>query len=137
MTKITAEHLSDGAFDYIRQSTTDQLMHNQESRRRQYGSAERARQFGWISVEVIADSSCGGRGRTMTKITVEHLSGSGFVCVRQPTADQLMNNQESRRRQYGLTERARQFGCGLVDVIADRNSASRNRSCSGGRGGRQ
>ena len=47
MTKITAEHLSGGAFVYIRQSTADQLKHNQESRRRQYGLAERARQLGW------------------------------------------------------------------------------------------
>jgi hypothetical protein len=55
MTKITAEHLSGGAFVYIRQSTADQLKHNQESRRRQYGLAERARQLGWSSVEVIDD----------------------------------------------------------------------------------
>ena len=55
MTKITVEHLSRGAFVYIRQSTADQLIHNQESRRRQYGLAERARQLGWASVEVIDD----------------------------------------------------------------------------------
>ena len=42
MTKITVEHLSRGAFVYVRQSTADQLIHNQESRRRQYGLAERA-----------------------------------------------------------------------------------------------
>ena len=39
MTKITADHLARGAFVYIRQSTADQLVHNQESRRRQYGLA--------------------------------------------------------------------------------------------------
>src|SRR5271169_4704305 len=55
MTKITAEHLSGSAFVYIRQSTVDQLKHNQESRRRQYGLAERARQLGWTSVEIIDD----------------------------------------------------------------------------------
>ena len=38
MTKITADHLVRGAFVYIRQSTADQLLHNLESRRRQYGS---------------------------------------------------------------------------------------------------
>ena len=43
MTKITAEHLGRGAFVYIRQSTADQLLHNPESRRRQYGLADRAR----------------------------------------------------------------------------------------------
>ena len=55
MTKITADHLGRGAFVYIRQSTADQLLHNPESRRRQYGLADRARQLGWITVEVIDD----------------------------------------------------------------------------------
>ena len=47
MTKIAADHLARSAFVYIRQSTADQLMHNQESQRRQYGLADRARQLGW------------------------------------------------------------------------------------------
>src|SRR6516225_7676276 len=55
MIKITADHLGRGAFVYIRQSTTDQLLHNLESRRRQYGLADRARQLGWTTVEVIDD----------------------------------------------------------------------------------
>ena len=36
MTKIAAEHLARGAFVYVRQSTTDQVRNNHESRRRQY-----------------------------------------------------------------------------------------------------
>src|SRR5215831_2577756 len=55
MTKITADHLGRGAFVYIRQSTADQLLHNPESRRRQYGLADRARQLGWTTVAVIDD----------------------------------------------------------------------------------
>ena len=55
MTRITADHLGRAAFVYIRQSTADQLLHNPESRRRQYGLADRARQLGWTSVEVIDD----------------------------------------------------------------------------------
>src|SRR5215472_747548 len=55
MTKITADHLGRGAFVYIRQSTADQLRHNPESRRRQYGLADRARQLGWTTVEAIDD----------------------------------------------------------------------------------
>jgi DNA invertase Pin-like site-specific DNA recombinase len=55
VTKITADHLGRGAFVYIRQSTADQLLHNPESRRRQYGLADRARQLGWTTVEVIDD----------------------------------------------------------------------------------
>jgi hypothetical protein len=55
MTKITADHLARGAFVYIRQSTPDQLVHNQESQRRQYGLADRAKQLGWATVEIIDD----------------------------------------------------------------------------------
>ena len=53
MTKITADHLGRGAFVYIRQSTADQLLNNPESRHRQYGLADRARQLGWTTVELI------------------------------------------------------------------------------------
>jgi hypothetical protein len=49
MTKIMPEHLARRACVYIRQSTADQLLHNQESQRRQYGLADRARALGWRS----------------------------------------------------------------------------------------
>ena len=55
MTKITAEHLARSACVYIRQSTADQLAHNHESRRRQYGLVDRAKQLGWSNVDVIHD----------------------------------------------------------------------------------
>src|SRR5271156_3486918 len=53
------------------------------------------------------------------KITSEHLSREACVYVRQSTADQLINNPESRRRQYGLTDRARSLGWSEVNVIDD------------------
>ena len=49
MSKITTEHLARSAYVYIRQSTADQLTHNHESRRRQYGLVDRARQLGWTT----------------------------------------------------------------------------------------
>src|SRR6267154_1445301 len=55
MTKITTEHLARNACVYVRQSTADQLAHNHESRRRQYGLVDRAKQLGWSNVEVIDD----------------------------------------------------------------------------------
>src|ERR1700716_1614198 len=61
--KITPDHLARGAFVYVRQSTTDQLVNNHESRRRQYGLAERARTLGWTDVTVIgADLGRSGSG---------------------------------------------------------------------------
>src|SRR5215471_9122963 len=55
----------------------------------------------------------------MTKITTEHLGRAAFVYVRQSTSDQLLNNHESRRRQYGLVDRARALGWSMVEVIDD------------------
>jgi DNA invertase Pin-like site-specific DNA recombinase len=46
----------------------------------------------------------------MNKITPEHLTRDAYVYVRQSTADQLLNNPESRRRQYALVARARVLG---------------------------
>ena len=40
----------------------------------------------------------------MNKITAEHLARDAYVYVRQSTADQLLNNPESRRRQYDLVD---------------------------------
>jgi excisionase family DNA binding protein len=55
----------------------------------------------------------------MTKITPEHLARAAFVYVRQSTADQVLNNHESRRRQYALADRARRLGWSAVEVIDD------------------
>ena len=55
MSKITPEHLARQAVVYIRQSTPDQVVHNLESKRRQYNLPERARQLGWGDVAVIDD----------------------------------------------------------------------------------
>src|SRR4051812_37652200 len=55
----------------------------------------------------------------MNKITAEHLGREAYVYVRQSTPDQLLNNPESRRRQYALTTRARALGWENVIVIDD------------------
>lgn len=63
--KLTSERLRRRAVVYIRQSTPGQLLHNQESQRRQYGLAEHAQELGFREVNVIDEDL----GR----------SGSGFV----------------------------------------------------------
>ena len=75
MNKITAEHLQRNACVYVRQSTPDQLVHNLESQRRQYGLADRAKQLGWTTVEIIDDDlgrSGGGIVSVVTKSGNEH-----------------------------------------------------------------
>src|SRR6201988_1414455 len=66
MTKITGDHLTRSAHVYVRQSSMDQLLHNPESRRRQYALTTRARALGWDNVIVIDDDlgrSGGGTAR--------------------------------------------------------------------------
>src|SRR6188472_2416138 len=53
------------------------------------------------------------------KITPDHPARGAFIYIRQSTADQLANNHESRRRPYGLAERARTLGWTDVTVIDD------------------
>src|SRR6188472_1727206 len=55
----------------------------------------------------------------MTKITPDHLARQAIVYIRQSTADQVANNLESQRRQYGLADRARQLGWSEAVVIDD------------------
>ena len=55
----------------------------------------------------------------MNKIGTEHLSRTAYVYVRQSTPGQVTNNPESRRRQYGLKDRAYALGWQNVVVIDD------------------
>lgn len=59
--KLTAERLERGAMVYIRQSTPGQVLHHQESQRRQYALEQQARQLGFQRVAVI-DEDLGRSG---------------------------------------------------------------------------
>lgn len=78
MTKITAEHLARSAYVYIRQSTADQLLHNDESRRRQYALADRARRLGWTTVEIV-DDDLGRSGGGVARPGFDRLIGA--ICA--------------------------------------------------------
>ena len=112
MTKITAEHLSGGAFVYIRQSTADQLMHNHESRRRQYGLAERARQLGWNSVEVI-DDDLGRSGSGINRPGFERL----LTAICEGRVGAVLAIEASRLARNGRDWHTLIEFCGLVGTI--------------------
>ena len=58
--RITNRHLERSAAVYVRQSTQNQVLRNRESRQRQYGLAERARELGWPDERIlIIDSDLG------------------------------------------------------------------------------
>jgi DNA invertase Pin-like site-specific DNA recombinase len=54
-TKLTAERLRRRAVVYIRQSSPTQVIHNQESQRRQYALVDRAWELGFAGVITIDD----------------------------------------------------------------------------------
>lgn len=51
--KIGEQHLARHAILYVRQSSQQQLVHNEESRRQQYAMRGRLRSLGWADIEVI------------------------------------------------------------------------------------
>ena len=55
MNKIAKHHLDRAAVIYVRQSSVSQVEQNQESQRRQYALADRARDLGWHDIRVIDD----------------------------------------------------------------------------------
>ena len=59
--KIRREHLERVAYVYVRQSTPYQVRNHLESKERQYGLAERARQLGFPSI-VMIDEDLGRSG---------------------------------------------------------------------------
>ena len=112
MTKITVDHLARGAFVYIRQSTADQLLHNQESQRRQYGLADRAKQLGWAKVEVV-DDDLGRSGGGITRPGFERLLAA--ICEGRVGA--VFPIEASRLARNGRDWHTLIEFCGLVGTV--------------------
>ena len=112
MTKITAEHLARSAYVYIRQSTPDQLVHNHESRRRQYGLADRARQLGWTSVEII-DDDLGRSGSGVSRPGFERL----LAAICQGRVGAVLAIEASRLARNGRDWHTLIEFCGFVGTI--------------------
>src|SRR5437870_7006829 len=111
--KLTPDRLHRRAVVYIRQSSPDQVLHHQESTRRQYGLVDQARTLGFQSVVVIDED--GGR------------TGSGLV--ERPAFQRLVAEvwrggvgavfclEASRLARYGRDWHHLIALCGLVDAI--------------------
>ncbi|HEV8256983.1 MAG TPA: recombinase family protein [Casimicrobiaceae bacterium] len=112
MSKITTEHLARGAYVYIRQSTADQLTHNHESRRRQYALANRARQLGWTTVEVI-DDDLGRSGGGIARPGFERLLAA--ICEARVGA--VLAIEASRLARNGRDWHTLIEFCGLVGTV--------------------
>ena len=77
--KIKPHHLQRKALLYIRQSSPDQVLHNQESRRLQYAMKERLEQLGWQEIEVIDDDLGYTASGTITRQGFERMVAE--VCL--------------------------------------------------------
>jgi DNA invertase Pin-like site-specific DNA recombinase len=112
MSKITTEHLARSAYVYIRQSTADQLTYNHESRRRQYGLANRAHQLGWTTVEVI-DDDLGRSGGGTARPGFERLLAA--ICEARVGA--VLSIEASRLARNGRDWHTLIEFCGLVGTL--------------------
>ena len=112
MTKITTEHLARSACVYIRQSTADQLAHNHESRRRQYGLVDRAKQLGWSNVDVI-DDDLGRSGGGIARPGFERLLAT--ICDGRVGA--VLAIEASRLARNGRDWHTLIEFCGLVGTL--------------------
>jgi DNA invertase Pin-like site-specific DNA recombinase len=112
MTKISPEHLARSAVVYVRQSTAEQVAHNLESQRRQYGLADRARLLGWQDVEVI-DDDLGRSAGGIRRPGFERLLAA--ICEGRVGA--VMSVEASRLARNGRDWHTLLEFCGLVGTI--------------------
>ena len=118
-TKLTADRLCRRALVYIRQSSPTQVLHHQESKRLQYGLVERARQLGFVDVQVVDDDQGrSGDGRVerpgFQRLAAEVCGGEvgAVFCLE---ASRLARNGRDWHHLIEL--------CGMVDaVIVDAES---------------
>jgi DNA invertase Pin-like site-specific DNA recombinase len=112
MNKISLEHLSRGAIVYIRQSTPGQVANNLESKRRQYGLADRARQLGWQDVTVIDDDQ-GHSGSGTARAGFERL----LVAVAAGQVGAVVSIEASRLARNGRDWHTLLEFCGFVGTL--------------------
>jgi len=77
--KVKSQHLGRKALLYVRQSSTYQVNHNQESQKLQYAMRQRLGVLGWREIEVIdEDLGCSAAG-TVTRSGFERMVAE--VCM--------------------------------------------------------
>lgn len=112
MTDIGPDHLARQALVYVRQSTQDQVLHNHESRRRQYALVDRARQLGWGEPEVI-DDDLGRSGGGITRPGFERL----LLAICEGRAGIVLAVEASRLARNGRDWHTLLEFCGLVGCL--------------------
>lgn len=112
MTKITPEHLTRRAIVYVRQSTAYQVTNNLESKRRQYGLVERARQLGWSEARVI-DDDLGRSGAGSARPGFEKL----LAAICEGNVGAVLSIEASRLARNGRDWHTLLEFCGVVGTL--------------------
>ena len=112
MTRIAPDHLGRQAFVYVRQSTQDQVLHNHESRRRQYALADRARGLGWAE-PVVIDDDLGRSGGGVVRPGFERL----LLAICEGRAGIVLAVEASRLARNGRDWHTLLEFCGLVGCL--------------------
>jgi DNA invertase Pin-like site-specific DNA recombinase len=87
--KIGPQHLARKAILYVRQSSSYQVIHNEESRRLQYAMRDRIRELGWEDIDVVDEDLGRSAAGTVTRSGFERmvadvcLSKVGAVAARE------------------------------------------------------
>jgi excisionase family DNA binding protein len=110
--KITPDHRGRKAYVYVRQSTPDQLLHNHESRRRQYALADRARNLGWSEV-VVVDDDLGRSGGGVERPGFERL----LLAICEARVGIVLAVEASRLARNGRDWHTLLEFCGLVGCL--------------------
>jgi DNA invertase Pin-like site-specific DNA recombinase len=110
--KITPDHCQRQAYVYVRQSTPDQLLHNHESRRRQYALADRARALGWSEV-MIVDDDLGRSGGGIERPGFERL----LLAICEARVGIVLAVEASRLARNGRDWHTLLEFCGLVGCL--------------------
>jgi Resolvase, N terminal domain len=114
--KIKPHHLDRKAMLYVRQSSVQQVMHNQESRILQYAMQERLRALGWSEIEIVDDDLGRSAAGTVARAGFERMVAE--VCLGQGRC---------RRGQRGVAVRPQQprLATAHRDVPGGRHPAGR------------
>ena len=115
--QVSPSHLSRQAAIYVRQSTMEQVTHNLESQRRQYGLVDRAVTLGWPRKQVmVIDDDLGVSGGGGPRIGFERLVAEvGLGRIGIVLAIEVSRLARNNRDWYHLLDL-----CALVDtLIAD------------------
>ena len=111
--KIRSQHLARKAILYVRQSSTYQVLHNQESQKLQYAMRDRLQQLGWREIEVVDEdlgrSAAGGVLRSGFERMVAE------VCLGKVGA--VAARAVSRVARHSRTWQQRVALCRVVDTV--------------------